>query len=118
MGGGRGRPPQASTREMTRIVLRHLAEKDIHEARAWYEGEDPRVGFAFVEELRHAISRIRESPLEFRQLQHGVRRTLLHRFPYAVYFILRREEAIVLAVLHQRRRPGEWQRRARRERAP
>jgi plasmid stabilization system protein ParE len=100
---------------MTRVVLRLLAEKDILEARAWYEREDPRVGLAFVEELRLSINRVRESPLQFRQLKHGVRRALLHRFPYAVYFVLREDEAIVLAVLHQRRRPGEWQRRARRE---
>jgi toxin ParE1/3/4 len=72
---------------------------------------------AFVEELHHGIHRVRESPLQFRQLKQGVRRALLRRFPYAIYFVLRGSEVIVLAVLHQRRRAGEWQRRMRGERS-
>jgi plasmid stabilization system protein ParE len=41
-----------------------------------------------------------------------VRRALLQRFPYAVYFILDDQIIVILAILHQRRDPAVWKRRA------
>jgi hypothetical protein len=38
----------------------------------------------------------------------ALRKALLKRFPYAVYFELRDEECVVWAVAHGRRRPGYW----------
>jgi plasmid stabilization system protein ParE len=41
----------------------------------------------------------------------GIRRALLRRFPYAVYFAVERDVVVILAVLHVSRDPAEWQRR-------
>jgi plasmid stabilization system protein ParE len=100
---------------VTAVVLRLAAEQDVKEARLWYHGQQPKLGKEFVDELRRAMRRIGERPLQFPEIAARVRRTLLHRFPYAVYFVLRGGQAIVVAVLHQRRRPATWKRRARDE---
>jgi plasmid stabilization system protein ParE len=41
-----------------------------------------------------------------------VRRALIHRFPYALYFTLAADRIEVVAVLHTRRDPTTWRRRA------
>ncbi len=45
------------------------------------------------------------------ELRSGIRRALVRRFPYAVYFAIEHDVIIVLAVLHVSRDPTEWQRR-------
>jgi hypothetical protein len=43
----------------------------------------------------------------------GVRRVRTKRFPYAVVFIELAERIRVIAVMHERRRPGYWKDRLR-----
>ena len=97
---------------MIPVVVRRHAEADIEQARAWYASEDEQLGARFTEEVSRTIERIGTLPDQFPEIGRGVRRALLHRFPYAAYFIRRETVAIVIAVLHQHRRPGTWQRRA------
>ncbi len=51
--------------------------------------------------------RPRRSPLVYRD----VRRALLKRFPFGVFFRLWRDQVRVLAVIHLSRNPKRWQRR-------
>lgn len=101
---------------MIRLIIRPTAEADIEEASDWYEGEERGLGGGFLDELGNTLARVREMPLQFPSIGKGVRRALLGRFPYAIYFILREDRrAIVIAVLHQRRSPAMWKRRLRDE---
>jgi hypothetical protein len=64
-----------------------------------------------------AVDRIEEAPLSFPLVVRldadlGVRRALLHRFPYSVVFLPLATELRVLAIAHLHRRPGYWRRRA------
>jgi toxin ParE1/3/4 len=41
----------------------------------------------------------------------GVRYFILQRFPYTIHYEVAASHVTVLAVAHQRRRPGYWQKR-------
>ena len=43
---------------------------------------------------------------------YEVRRALLHKFPYSIYFVNEPEAIAIIAVLHQHRRPDMWKSRA------
>lgn len=94
-----------------RLVSEPRADLDIEAAFQWYEKEQPGLGSEFLDELRAAYDRIVEGPLKYQHLRSGVRRALLRRFPYAVYFAVEQTVIVVLAVLHASRDPAEWQRR-------
>jgi plasmid stabilization system protein ParE len=87
------------------------ADLDIEAAFVWYENERPGLGLEFLDELRAAYHRIANGPLGYQDLRSGIRRALLRRFPYAVYFVVDEDVVIVIAVLHVSRDPAEWQRR-------
>jgi plasmid stabilization system protein ParE len=55
---------------------------------------------------------MRQNPLGYQVLFREVRRALLRRFPYAVFFKNHEEVVIVIAVLHMRRDPDAWKSRA------
>ena len=94
-----------------RLLLRPEARMDIEEATVWYEDQRPGLGRRLADELSSLLDRIRKTPLQFPVVGEGVRRGLLNRFPYAIYFLLEQDIVTVLAVLHQRREPGAWKRR-------
>lgn len=94
-----------------RLVSEPRADLDVEATFEWYENEHPGLGLEFLAELRATYDRIGSNPLLYQVLRSGVRRALTRRFPYAVYFALEGDLAVVLAVLHASREPAQWQRR-------
>ena len=89
------------------------AQYDIETAALWYEQQREGLGARFVAELDHVLGRIGSHPLQFPIVEAPVRRGLLRRFPYAVYFVAESEDdrPAILAVLHQHRAPDAWRTR-------
>jgi len=94
-----------------RIDAEPAVDCDVESAFKWYEAEEPGLGIEFLDELRASYDRIAEGPFRYQELRSGIRRALTRRFPYAIYFSVEGEVIVILAVLHARRDPAEWQRR-------
>jgi toxin ParE1/3/4 len=94
-----------------RLISEPPADLDVEAAFEWYETERPGLGLEFLDELRASYNRIADGPLKYQELRGGIRRALLRRFPYAVYFGIEGDIVVVVAVLHASRDPAEWQRR-------
>jgi hypothetical protein len=69
-----------------RLVSDPCADLDIEAAFLWYEKQQSGLGLQFLDELRAVYNRIVEGPFTYPHLRSGVRRALLRRFPYIVYF--------------------------------
>ncbi|MGE3916079.1 MAG: type II toxin-antitoxin system RelE/ParE family toxin [Hyphomicrobiaceae bacterium] len=96
-----------------RISIRPGAARDLATARDWYESERSGLGSEFLDEIEASLTRIAARPLDYAVVLDGTRRALVRRFPYAIYFRVRGDDARILAVLHQARDPRVWRRRAR-----
>jgi hypothetical protein len=73
---------------MPRLTVRPEAELDALDAGAWYEGERAGLGTEFLGELRATFSRIEDGPERFPVVFRHVRRAILRRFPFGVFFIV------------------------------
>lgn len=93
------------------LVSEPQADLDIEATFHWYENEQSGLGLDFLDELRATYDRIVKGPLKYQELRSSIRRALVKRFPYAVYFAVEGDVIVVLAVLHASRDPVEWQRR-------
>ncbi|NIM52619.1 MAG: type II toxin-antitoxin system RelE/ParE family toxin [Gemmatimonadales bacterium] len=91
-----------------RVSFRPEAAADIADARLWYEDRRPGLGAAFEEAVAAAITFVRDTPQAFPVVHRDVRRVLLHRFPYALYYRIEDNKIRVIACLHMRRHPGTW----------
>jgi plasmid stabilization system protein ParE len=98
---------------MRALVTRPQAQLDVEEAVVWYESKEPGLGIRFLGELDSLMERIRAAPLQFPRIDSSVRRGLLKRFPYSVYFSADSERVELIAVLHQHRYPEAWKSRLR-----
>lgn len=71
-----------------RLVSEPSVALDVEAAFEWYENERSGLGVEFLDELRATYNGIADGPLKYQQLRGGIRRGLLRRFPYAVYFAI------------------------------
>jgi toxin ParE1/3/4 len=78
------------------------------EAEAWYAERDPSVAVTFTVELERTVDAIADAPLAWPPHGDGTRRRLLKKFPYSVVYRILADRLQVIAVAHQRRRPGYW----------
>jgi plasmid stabilization system protein ParE len=68
------------------LILTPEAEEDIIEAFAWYRSRHPELGERFLRAVESNFDQIADSPRRFLKAYGDVRKSLLHNFPYCVFF--------------------------------
>jgi plasmid stabilization system protein ParE len=94
---------------MTELLVRPEAEVDAFEAASWYEREREGLGSAFLARVRRVFKRIESGPLQFPLVMADIRRALLGRFPFGVFFFVDDQAAVVIAIMHLHRHPDSWE---------
>jgi plasmid stabilization system protein ParE len=96
-----------------KVLFEKDAETDIDEIIAWYEKEQAGLGFSFLFYLGEAVSVISTNPKIYQRIYKDVRRIMLEKFPYSIYFHANESkmEVIVYTVIHQHRNQKVWKRK-------
>jgi plasmid stabilization system protein ParE len=77
-------------------------------AYGWYEEQREGLGEEFLAAVDHTFDSIEQLPESFARVHGEVRRAMVARFPYAVFFRIERTRVVVLTVLHTARDPRLW----------
>lgn len=96
---------------MRRILFRPQARDEFDAAGDWYECEGHGLGKAFLDAVETQLSQIAANPLAYPVVHRDIRKAALRRFPYCIYFRLRGDTMVVLAVFHTAPNPATWKRR-------
>ena len=94
------------------LIVRPEAEEDIKEAYQWYEEQGVRLGDDFLLCIEEGLSKIQRDPKMYPIVYRNIRRILIRRFPFGIFYVVSSEKLVVLAVLHGRRDPKRWKNRA------
>ena len=88
-------------------ILTPDAHADVLYAVEQYAAKQSSLGTAFLGEFERTVSLIREAPLLSTAVEPPVRRSLLRRFPYGVFFVAGSvdEPDVIIAVLDLRQDP-------------
>lgn len=87
------------------IRLREEAENDLIEAASWYQQQREGVGHEFLDEVLIVIQSIPENPHSYPAIHLDIRRVVLRKFPFCVFYKIQLDTIIVFAVLHASRSP-------------
>ncbi len=90
------------------VRLTSVALQDLALAERWYLDEAPHVLASFEDEIDRAFYRISERPESHPTVESTVRRALVRKFPFSVFYRILPEWIEVVAVLHQSRDPRTW----------
>lgn len=93
-----------------RFTLRPRAEHDIQAAFEWYESQRPGLGEEFLVAVRQRLEALRTFPESCPVIYRHVRRAVVSRFPYLIFYFVKPTRVSVLAVLHHARDPAKWPR--------
>lgn len=95
---------------MYSVEVHHEVYAELEYSRLWYEERAANLGTEFIIEVDRAIEKVRESPLTwpFPYEDRGIRRYLVHRFPYCVIYRVKDRLIQIIAVMHLRRHPDYW----------
>lgn len=98
-----------------KLVVLHEASEELSDAALWYENERVGLGTDLLAEAARAVKQIAANPTtwSFVPRSRTVRRFLMARFPYVVYFDVHDDHVRVFAFGHTSRKPGYWRNRLR-----
>lgn len=92
-----------------KVSIAAEAENELIEgARFYTQQSNVELGVAFIAEFERSVELLRMQPKLGAPWRGPSRRMPLRRFPYSIVYLLFPEEIRVLAIAHQRRKPGYW----------
>jgi len=94
-----------------KIAFRPIADAEFIESAQWYENQRAGLGLEFIDEVQKVIDTISEEPLRYPITLRDIREGVVSRFPFAVYYRVKPDRVIILAVFHSSRDPAIWQAR-------
>jgi plasmid stabilization system protein ParE len=84
---------------------------EIEEADDWYLQRSLDASTEFIAAIFDALESISHAPARWSKYLHGTRRFVLSRFPFSIIYLDEPDVVTIVAVAHNKRRPGYWERR-------
>lgn len=98
-----------------RVAVHAEAQRELREARDFYDRETPGMGLVFVEAVERELGLLQEFPRIGKEHVRGTRRRTMSRaWPYSIVYRAVPGGIHVIALAHHSRRPDYWTDRTRR----
>ena len=89
-----------------KIEYHPAIERELREIIDYYNNCCAGLGSEFLNDFERQVFNIASNPLQWVEIENGIRRALLRRFPYTVYYrIVNKARLRIIVVKHQRRHP-------------
>lgn len=85
------------------VVVKPHAWFDLVEAMIWYDSRAENLGREFFKDFEVAINRIKLNPNAFTEIIPGVKRILIKKFPYKVFYTISDNKIFIIGVSHSKR---------------
>jgi plasmid stabilization system protein ParE len=90
------------------IEFLQAAQAELDDAFIWYETQQKHLGRQFIQEFNAAVKRLSAFPQAYTEIEKGVRRCLVKRFPYGILYGINQDTIVIVAVAHLHREPNYW----------
>jgi toxin ParE1/3/4 len=84
------------------------AWQEVEAAEAWYRQRSREASARFLSKIYDALENLARSPQRWPSYQYGTRRFVLHQFPFSVIYRDELTALSIVAIAHNKRRPGYW----------
>ena len=96
---------------LKRLIILPFAEIDIKESVSYLKEVSDDLGHDFTQELDSSFYEILRNPEAFPIAKYDIRKFVMTKFSFCVYFVDRKEGLYILSVFQDKRNPKDWQRR-------
>lgn len=85
------------------LLVSEMAYEDAIVIFDWYEDKLTGLGDRFINELEVAKTDLLNNPLAFAKWNKSIRRMVMRKFPYKLFYKIYEDEIVILAIIHARR---------------
>ena len=71
------------------VHLRPIARAELQQAYTWYEEQREGLGEDFLLCIEASLDVIRDNPHQFPVMHDEIRRAVIRRFPYAIFYLVK-----------------------------
>lgn len=90
------------------VELSNEAEVDFDSSYEYYFEESPTVADAFFQKLNFAFNIIKQNPYSFSIIHKNIRKYVIKKFPFVIYYTVNDPIIKVIAIFHTSRHPEIW----------
>ena len=87
------------------LKISQLAFLEIEDAKEYYNLQNSTLGDTFKNDIKRSIESIKKFPNLYPNITNDMRRCVLHRFPYSIFYAITDNTILILSVAHQHRKP-------------
>jgi toxin ParE1/3/4 len=87
------------------------ARLEFQRSAAYYRTISRELAARFTDDVEQAFRDVLRSPFLYPILENPARAKLLDDFPFSIVYAIESDVVFVIAVMHQKRRPGYWRSR-------
>ena len=91
-----------------KLVFLTIARDELTEIKRFYNRQQKGLGDTFQREAEAAAKLILERPLAWQTEIEPTRRFVLNQFPYKMVYLVRADQVVMIAIMHQHRSPDYW----------
>jgi toxin ParE1/3/4 len=115
-----GDPGKGIAVEMTLpLFFRAEIQSDLSDAFDWYEARREGLGMEFLSCVDAAVENIRRNPTQYPVVHRlSIRRALVRRFPYGIFYAVEQDHVLVYALSHLKRDPASVSQRLLQDKRP
>lgn len=96
---------------MRLVTFHEEAAAEVDEGAKYYEERVPGLGLLFLAAVEEASEKVLANPEAFQLVGDEIRHKVIRRFPFSLLYVIEPDRIRVIAVAHQKRRPGYWSHR-------
>ena len=89
-----------------KIKISPFAEQDLDMTVEWYNFQSDGIGNEFAYVISEMFERIKTNPLQFPKDYGKMRKAVIKRFPYSVFFVVKDEVAFIFGIFSASRNPN------------
>lgn len=91
-----------------KIEFLPIAKSELYDAIEYYNLQVQGLGLRYKSEAKETIKRISIFPTAWKEVKPKIRRCIMHKFPYNIYYSIQNNSLLILAIAHQHRKPDYW----------
>ena len=90
---------------MLEIEISLLAKDELENAVEYYNLQQANLGDNFKISVKKVVDSIYENPKLYPKVTDELRRVVIYKFPYSLYYTILVDKIIVISIAHQHRKP-------------
>jgi toxin ParE1/3/4 len=94
-----------------KIELSDEAEIDFDKSYEYYTLKSEKTANAFYKQIDSGLRKIGQSPTSHQKVYHEIRKFVLKKFPFIIYYQIEEPIIKVIAIFHTSRNPELWEER-------